>query len=146
MCRWLAPENPQLDAEARQKYDSNDKNEPAQWIADTSVANDASAAAESASTTRPSKKSKKKKNFVSLPTGNNCFFLLDCETTGSKRNWDRGIEYCVIAYDKTGKVLDSFVSRVNNEGVRIKPAAYAVHGISYGELRDAPKGLGSIRL
>ena len=76
---------------------------------------------------------------MSLPTGNNCFFLIDCETTGSKRNWDRAIEYCVIAYDINGKVLDSFVSRVNNEGVCIKPAAYAVHGISYNELRDTPK-------
>ena len=78
---------------------------------------------------------KKKINYVSLPAGKNCFFLLDCETTGSKRNWDRGIEYCVMAYDKLGNLLDMFESRVSNDGVRIKQAAYVVHGISYNDLR-----------
>ena len=31
-----------------------------------------------------------------------------------------------------------FVSRVNNGGVRIKPAAHAVHGITYSDLKNAP--------
>ena len=76
--------------------------------------------------------------YEALPAGNNAYFLIDCETTGSKRNWDRGIEYCIIAYDCNGTLLDHFVSRVNNGGVRIKPSAYAVHGISYQDLKDAP--------
>ena len=58
------------------------------------------------------------------------FFLIDVEITGSKRNWDRAIEYAVLAYDSDGNKLGQFVRRVNNGQVRIKPAAYAVHGIS----------------
>ena len=136
-CRWLVPANRELDAEARRRYDSDPKNEPAQWIAKKSDSKNQQTTA-----SKPSSKSvkkKKQKEFVSLPTGKNCFFLIDCETTGSKRNWDRGIEYCVIAYDKLGNLLEVFVSRVSNDGVRIKPAAYEVHGISYNDLRDAPK-------
>ena len=64
---------------------------------------------------------------------------MDCETTGSKRNWDRGIEYCIMAHDEKGSLIDCFTQRVNNDGVRIKPAAYAVHGISYSDLVDECK-------
>lgn len=84
------------------------------------------------------KKPSKKVQHVDLSHGKKVFFLVDCETTGSKRNWDRGISYCVIAYDETGKLLDKFSSLVNNDGVRIKPAAYNVHKISYNDLRGAP--------
>ena len=133
-CRWLVPTNRKLDAEARRRYDSDAKNEPAQWVAKTPTQKKQKAASKTSSSSK-----KNKNNFVEVPAGKNCFFLLDCETTGSKRNWDRGIEYCVIAYDKQGTLLDLFVSRVNNDGVRIKPAACAVHGISYNDLRDAPK-------
>ena len=63
------------------------------------------------------------------------YFLIDLETTGSKRNWDRGIEYCVMAHDANGRNLGTFLRRVNNAEVRIKPSAYAVHGISSYDLR-----------
>ena len=136
ICRWLVPVNRKLDAEARRRYDSNPQNETAQWVKSVPKKQTAASAASSSKT---AKKKSKKNNFVSLPAGKNVFFLIDCETTGSKRNWDRGIEYCVIAYDKQGTLLDLFVTRVNNNGVRIKPAAYAVHGISSADLKDAPK-------
>ena len=64
---------------------------------------------------------------------------MDCETTGSKRNWDRGIEYCIMTHDEKGSLIDCFTQRVNNDGVRIKPSAYAVHGISYSDLVDECK-------
>ena len=128
-CSWLVPANRKLDEAARRRYDSDAQNPPAQWAPKSSSAKKDTAA----------KNTGKKSKFVPLPPGKNCFFLIDCETTGSKRNWDRGIEYCVIAYDKQGRLLDIFVSRVSNDGVRIKPAAYAVHGISYNDLKDAPK-------
>ena len=43
-----------------------------------------------------------------------------------------------MAYDRTGKLLDTFASLVSNDGVRIKPAAYNVHKIGYNDLKDAP--------
>ena len=63
---------------------------------------------------------------------------MDVETTGSKRNWDRVIEYAVIAHDGNDNKLGEFVRRVNPGEVRIKPAAYAVHDISRHDLRDEP--------
>ena len=124
-----------MDAQARKKYDEVGP-EPAQWHAKGTAKKNNSNAQTDKNCAK--KKAKKKPDFVALPVGKNVFFLLDCETTGSKRNWDRGIEYCVIAYDKDGKLLDHFFSRVSNGGVRIKPSAHAVHGISYRDLRDAP--------
>ena len=132
LCRWILPANKKLNVKARKKYDEV-CSEPAQWNAKTTAKK-----SKSNKQTNAKKKAKKKTDFVELPAGKNVFFLLDCETTGSKRNWDRDIEYCVIAYDKDGKLLDYFCSRVSNAGVRIKPSAYAVHGISYRDLRDAP--------
>lgn len=66
------------------------------------------------------------------------FFLIDCETTGSKRNWDRGISYVIFAYDKHGKLLGMFEQQVNNGHIPIKERAFAVHGISAADLADAP--------
>ena len=76
---------------------------------------------------------------MDMPQGKKIFFLMDCETTGSKRNWDRGIEYCIIAYDEKGVLKDNFYSRVSNGGVRTKPSAFAVHDMSYKDLKDVPK-------
>ena len=128
--RWIVPANKKLDDIARKEYDKVGS-VPAQWHASVKPkANEKK--------TKGKKNTKRKPDFVPLPAGRSAFFLIDCETTGSKRNWDRGIEYCVIAYDKSGKLLDRFCSRVSNEGVRVKPSAYAVHGISYRDLKDAP--------
>ena len=76
--------------------------------------------------------------FVQLPDGRLVFFLIDCETTGSKRNWDRGISYVVFAYKKDGTLLGTFDRHVNNGHVAIKAQARAVHGISAEDLKDAP--------
>ena len=135
MFRWIVPANQKLDAKAREKYDKV-CTEPAHWHSKPKTAKAKSTAKKKRK--NASKKTAKKPPFVELPAGRNVFFLVDIETTGSKRNWDRGIEYCVIAYDQYGKLLQHFYSRVSNGGVRIKPSAYAVHGISYRDLRDAP--------
>ena len=127
--RWLVPEDKQLDAQARKRYDEVPNAERAQWH---------KTAAAKPSKTASSKKKSNKVEYVDLPPGKKVFFLIDCETTGSKRNWDRGISYCIIAYDESGNMLDQFSSLVNNDGVRIKPAAYNVHKISYKDLKDAP--------
>ena len=142
--RWLAPENPKLDAAARYKYDNDSSRQPADWVSSPAPKPAVKKKVKSVQQSGAEKKKKKPKKppkhvWQDLPIGKKVFFLIDCETTGSKRNWDRGIEYCVIAYDKQGKLLGTFVSRVSNDGVRIKPAAYAVHGISYRDLKDAPK-------
>ena len=134
--RWLVPEDKQLDAQARKRYDEQPNVERAQWHK-----NDAPNPTRNP-TTPSNKKDKnvktKKVQYVDLPQGKQVLFLIDCETTGSKRNWDRGISYCVIAYDESGRLLDTFKSLVNNDGVRIKPAAYNVHKLSYSDLKDAP--------
>lgn len=72
------------------------------------------------------------------PTVTVCF-LLDCETTGSRRNYDRAIEWAIIAYDNTGRKIDEFVTRVNPEGVLVSAAAYNVHGIRNKDLEDEPR-------
>ena len=124
------------DADARKRYDNCpfSEDEPSQWAKPKKPKAKAAAATQS-----KGKKGKKKPEFVDLPTGRRAYFLMDCETTGSKRNWDRGIEYCVMAHDERGNLLDTFVSRASNEGVRIKPSAFAVHGIGYTDLKNAPK-------
>lgn len=147
-CRWLVPENEKLDQEARNRYDSEVTHTPSQWKKVTQKTNaedtTSAASATTPSAAVPKKKSgtkqRAKKNiYHDLPQGNRVFFLMDLETTGSKRNWDRGIEYSILAYTEDGQLIDNFYSRVNNDGVRIKPSAYAVHGISYAQLRGEPK-------
>ena len=60
ICRWLVPANHKLDAGARRRYDSDDKNEPAQW--DTkAVPTKQNVATASSSTT--GKKNEKEKQF-----------------------------------------------------------------------------------
>ena len=130
--RWLVPADKRLDEQARKRYDGQPNVERAQWHIDAPVAPE-----ETGSATKAKTKSKRVE-YVDLPHGNKVFFLIDCETTGSKRNWDRGISYCIIAYDRDGKMLGSFSSLVSNDGVRIKPAAYNVHKISYNDLKGAP--------
>ena len=44
----------------------------------------------------------------------------------------------MIAYTEQGQIIDTFVSRINNGHVRIKAAAYSVHGISSRDLREQP--------
>ena len=79
---------------------------------------------------------KKKGKQVPIPEGNIVLFLLDCETTGSRRNYDRAIEWCVMAYDTRGKLLGFFASRVNPGSVSVSHHAYQVHGISTADLKD----------
>ena len=79
---------------------------------------------------------KKKGKQVPIPEGNIVLFLLDCETTGSRRNYDRAIEWCVMAYDTRGKLLGFFASRVNPGSVSVSYHAYQVHGISTADLKD----------
>lgn len=136
-CRWLVPENEKLDSDARARYDSANTTTPAAWKQLTRPTNTISGASQPSK--QSSKKRSKKNLYTDLPQGKRVYFLIDLETTGSKRNWDRGIEYCILAYTEDGKLVDQFYSRVSNDGVRIKPSAYAVHGISYTDLRDAPK-------
>ena len=64
------------------------------------------------------------------------FFLLDCETTGSRRNYDRAIEWCVMAYDSKGRLLDCFESRVHPGSMQVSYHGTLVHGISNKMLQD----------
>ena len=121
--RWLLPPNKKLDSDARARYEKLDLERP-QWLR-----NEATPTEKTTAPAQEKTKKGKSKTYVDLPAGKRVYFLIDCETTGSKRNWDRGIEYCIMAHDESGKHLDTFLSRVNNDGVRIKPAAYSVHGI-----------------
>ena len=129
--RWLVPADEKLDSLARKRYDEQPNVEQAHWHKDVSAATtastevpDASAAASATATADVQeeahsaavnkKKSKKKKvEYVDLPHGRKVFFLIDCETTGSKRNWDRGISYCIITCDDTVKSLNNFSSLVS---------------------------------
>ena len=81
---------------------------------------------------------KKKGKRVQIPDGNIVLFLLDCETTGSRRNYDRAIEWCIMAYDTSGNLLGKFESRVNPGSVSVTYNAYQVHGISTGCLKNEP--------
>jgi hypothetical protein len=76
---------------------------------------------------------KKKATYIPCPT-KPVFFLIDLETTGSKRNWDRVIEIALIAYNESGTQLGVFESRISNSGVLISPHAYRTHGISERDL------------
>ena len=127
MCRWLLPADKSLDDTEKLRYDQIG-NQTAQW-----QNLPAPKQGPAVSTTRT-----KKKKTVPLPDGRVVYFLMDLETTGSKRNWDRGIEYCVIAHDVNASLLGTFVRRVNNDEVRVKPSAYAVHGISGYDLKNEP--------
>ena len=82
---------------------------------------------------KPVKKTAKNKEFVSI-SGTKMFFLLDVETTGSKRNWDVVIVYAWMVVNESGEVLDIQEFRVNPGKVRIKEAAYKVHGICRAHL------------
>ena len=77
----------------------------------------------------------KKKEFVKV-TGSRVWFLLDIETTGSKRNWDVPIVWAWIVVDDDGQVLEEREFRVHPGNVSIKDAAYKVHGISKKDLQD----------
>ena len=135
--RWLLPANKDLDDLAQSRYDALESKEPSQWPKPSDPVPDTPQLLPSKA--RGTKSKKKKIKFVPLPAGRAVYVLIDVETTGYKRNWDRGIKYAVIACDNKGKLLGTFCKRVNNDGVRIKPSAYAVHGISADDRIHAPK-------
>ena len=56
------------------------------------------------------------------------YFLFDVETTGSKRNFDCIIALSFIAYDSTGKILDSLSQKINPDAVPISSKAFGIHG------------------
>ena len=83
---------------------------------------------------RPKPKKKRKSKHTEMPRGNVALFLLDCETTGSRRNYDRAVEWCVMAYDKDGQLKGEFTRRVNPGAVPVSYHAFKVHGISDKDL------------
>ena len=89
----------------------------------------------SASTAGKSRKKSTKKEFFKL-TGRKKYLLLDVETTGSKRNWDRVLVFAWLVVNEDGVLEDSRTFWVHPGKVRIKPAAYRVHGISYTDMKD----------
>ena len=106
----------------------------------TGAVSTAATSASTNTTTTASQKKTRKVKHVRLPDPDHtCYFLLDCETTGSRRNYDRAIEWAIIAYDKSGRLIDTFVRRVNPDGVTVTAAAYNVHGISNTVLKHSPR-------
>ena len=62
---------------------------------------------------------------------------VDIETTGVDPKKARIIEVGFVVYDETGKQLATFEQRFNPR-IAIEEKAYAVHGISLADLKDAP--------
>ena len=109
-----------------------------QTIASVSASVSATTSSQTAAPAAAPARKKKKHCRLSNPSTTVLFFL-DCETTGSRRNYDRAIEWAIIAYDMKGRRLGEFVTRVNPNGVEVSPAAYNIHGISDRDVARAPQ-------
>ena len=95
------------------------------------MAHDQTTTVNTTTTQKPKPKKKRKSKHTKMPSDNLVLFLLDCETTGSRRNYDRAIEWCVMAYNKDGEFLGEFTRRVNTDGAPVSYHTFKVHGIRY---------------